>query len=714
MPNSSLNNNPINMLHQLKRYFRASSRLLNTIEVFIDGNSIQVPPTFTIMQACHKAGVNVPHFCFHDRMAISGNCRMCLVEVERIMKPIASCAYPVSPGMRVKTQSEMVYNARGGVMEFLLANHPLDCPICDQGGECDLQDQSVVYGYKQGRFLEYKRAVEDKDYGPLVTTIMTRCIHCTRCIKFSEEIAGMPVLGTTGRGRETEVGTYIGRLMTSELSGNLVDLCPVGALTNGPYAFTARPWELRIINSFDVLDPMTPAIVVNTRGPEVMRVLPRIHDEINEEWIHDRSRHAFDGLKQQRINACLVKTQDGFKEIDWEQAINMAAEKLNQVSGDEVVGVIGEHMDLEAIVAFRDFMYRLGCENIEARRHGIQVSADFRANYLMNSKITGVDESDLVLVVGTNLRTQHPVLNARIRRCVTQNDLKVAVIGPSESLGYDYKHIGNSAKTLKEILDGTHPFAKKLEKAKLPMLILDSSLLKREDGEAIMALVQELGNKYKLVNPEANWNGISILNSSVGNIGALELGITSKHIPGFKPKIVYLLGADNFRPEEIPEDAFVIYQGTHGDEGAYRANLILPGAAYTEKSGTYVNIDGRVVMGRLATSPPGQGRSDWEILRALSEVMGHTLPYDDLQEIRYRIAELAPHLVKYDYVEPYNQTEWITKAKKGDVVESVFADQVDNFYMIDAISRASPVMAKCSAAFNHLKNSNFVPEFPNR
>lgn len=665
------------MLHQLKRYFRASSRLLNTIEVFIDGNSIQVPPTFTIMQACQKAGVTVPHFCFHDRMAISGNCRMCLVEVERIMKPIASCAYPVSPGMRVKTQSETVYNARGGVMEFLLANHPLDCPICDQGGECDLQDQSVVYGYKQGRFLEYKRSVEDKDYGPLVTTIMTRCIHCTRCIRFSEEVAGMPVLGTTGRGRETEVGTYIGRLMTSELSGNLVDLCPVGALTNGPYAFTARPWELRIINSYDVLDPMTPAIVVNTRGPEVMRVLPRIHDEINEEWIHDRSRHAFDGLKQQRINACMIKTQDGFKEIDWEQAISMAAEKLNNVSGDEVVGVIGEHMDIEAIVAFRDFMYRLGCENIESRRHGLQVTADFRANYLMNSKITGVDESDLVLVVGTNLRTQHPVLNARIRRCVTQNDLKVAVIGPSESLGYDYKHIGNSTKTLKEILDGSHPFAKKLEKAKLPMVILDSSLLKREDGEAVMALIQELGSKYKIVNTEANWNGINILNSSVGNIGALELGINSKYVPGSKPKIVYLLGADNFRPEEIPDDAFVIYQGTHGDEGAYRANLILPGAAYTEKSGTYVNVDGRVVMGRLATSPPGQGRSDWEIIRALSEVMGHTLPYDNLQEIRYRIAELAPHLVKYDYVEPYNQTQWVTKAKKGDVVDTVFTDQVD-------------------------------------
>lgn len=665
------------MLHQLHRYFRASSRTLNTIEVFIDGNSIQVPPTFTILQACHKAGVAVPHFCFHERLAVAGNCRMCLVEVEKMPKPIASCAFPVSPNMRINTQTELVYNARGGVMEFLLANHPLDCPICDQGGECDLQDQSVVYGYKQGRFLEYKRAVEDKELGPLIATIMTRCIHCTRCIRFSEEVAGMPILGTTGRGRETEVGTYVERLMTSELSGNLVDLCPVGALTNAPYAFTARPWELRMINSYDVLDSITPAIVVNTRGPEVMRVLPRIHEEINEEWIHDRSRHSYDGLKRQRINACLIKTPTGFQEILWQEALDRISTEVNKVSGEEIVGIIGEHMDIEGIVAFRDLMFKLGCENIEARRHGPKVSADFRANYLMNSKITGVEEADLLMVIGTNLRTQSPVFNARIRKAVTHNDLKVAVIGPAEYLGYHYSHIGNSAKTLQDLLAGSHPFAKKLEKAKLPMLILDSSVLKREDGEAVMALVQELAGKYRFVNADANWNGINIFHSSVGNIAALELGITSKFSETAKPKLVYLLAADNFRPEEIPDDAFVIYQGTHGDEGAYRADLILPSAAYTEKSATYVNVDGRVVMGRLANSPPGQGRSDWEILRALSEVLGKTLPYDNLQEIRFRIAELAPHLIKYDYIEPYNTSTWVTKAKPGLITSTVFSDTID-------------------------------------
>lgn len=665
------------MLSYLRRSFRPSLRSLSNIEVFIDGSPISVPPTFTIMQACHKAGVAVPHFCFHERLAVAGNCRMCLVEVEKMPKPLASCAFPISAGMKINTKSEIVYNARGGVMEFLLANHPLDCPICDQGGECDLQDQSVVYGYKQGRFLEYKRAVEDKDYGPLIATIMTRCIHCTRCVRFAEEVAGTPVLGTTGRGRDTEVGTYVERLVTSEISGNLVDLCPVGALTNSPYAFTARPWELRIINSFDILDSITPAIVVNTRGPEVMRILPRIHEEINEEWIHDRSRHAFDGLKHQRLNACLVKTENGYKEILWEDALSKIANELNKVSGEEIAGIIGEHMDIEAIIAFKDLLNRLGCENIENRKSSLHLSADFRANYLMNSKIVGVEESDLLLVIGTNLKTQSPVFNARIRKAVTHNNLKVAVIGPAEDLGYHYSHIGNSAQTLKDLLSGSHPYSPRLNNSKLPMLILDSSVLKREDGEAIMALVQELGLKYKFINKEVNWNGINVFHSNVGNIGALELGITSSFNEKVKPKIVYLLGADNYRPEEIPDDAFVIYQGTHGDEGASRANIVLPGAAYTEKSATYVNVDGRVVLGRLANSPPGQGKTDWEILRALSEVLGQALPYDSVQEIRFRIAELAPHLIKYDYIEPYNLIEWVSKAAKGEVISSVFADSVD-------------------------------------
>jgi len=372
-----------------------------------------------------------------------------------------------------------------------------------------------------------------------------------------------------------------------------------------------------------------------------------------------------------------VRKDSGFQEVLWQDALNRIADEVNKVSGEDIMGIIGEHADIESIVAFRDLMHRLGCENIEAKRHSAKLSADFRANYLMNSRIVGVEEADLLLVIGTNLRTQSPVFNARIRKAVTHNNLRVAVVGPGDFLGYPFHHIGNSAKTLQDLLSGTHPFTKKLTKAKLPMLLIDDSVLKREDGEAILALIQELAVKHKFINPEVNWNGVNVFHSSVGNIGALELGITSTYAATAKPKIVYLLGADNFRPEEIPEDAFVIYQGTHGDEGAYRANLVLPGAAYTEKSATYVNVDGRVVLARLANSPPGQGRSDWEVIRALSEVLGHTLPYDDLQQIRFRIAELAPHLVKYDYIENYNISNWITQAKKGEIIPSVFSDVVD-------------------------------------
>mgnify|MGYP000240955736 CR=1 FL=1 len=700
---------------KIARGFRSSARTLDKIEIFIDGSPISVEPSLSILQACEKAGVTIPHFCFHERLAVAGNCRMCLVEVENMPKPIASCAMPVSKGMRINTQSEKTFNARGGVMEFLLANHPLDCPICDQGGECDLQDQSVLYGYRQGRFLEYKRAVEDKELGPLISTIMTRCIHCTRCVRFSEEVAGSPVLGTTGRGRETEVGTYIEKLVTSELSGNLVDLCPVGALTNAPYAFTARPWELRYIHSYDVQDSITPPITVNTRGPEVMRILPRIHEEVNEEWIHDRTRHSFDGLKRQRINACLRKTSDGdFQEVTWQDAIEMLADEINKHTGEEMVGYIGEHMDVESITAFRDLMYRLGCENIEARKHTIKTSPDFRANYLMNSKIIGLEETDCILVVGSNLRIESPVLNSRIRRQVVHADVPVGVIGSSEQLTYEFSHLGNSANTLKEIIAGNHPFSKKLEKAQLPMVIVSAHTLQREDGEGIMALVHELAEKYNFIQEEENWNGINVLHHSVGSIGALELGISSQFNPDLKPKFVYLLGADNFHPEEIPDDAFVVYQGTHGDEGAYRADLILPGAAFTEKSATYVNTDGRAVLGKVCVSPPGQGRADWEILRALSEVLGQTLPYDNLQEVRYRVAELAPHLIKYDYLEPYNVINWITKPAKKEVNGTVLSDFIDNFYMTDAISRASPVMAKCTSVFGPERNQNFVPEVPRR
>lgn len=699
------------MLRSLQRAFRRSSRLFEDIEIFVDGCPVKVDPSFTLLQACAKAGTIIPRFCFHDRLAIAGNCRMCLVEVEGAPKAVASCASGVTKGMKVKTKSERAYNARGGVMEFLLANHPLDCPICDQGGECDLQDQSELYGYSVGRFLEYKRSVEDKEFGPLISTIMTRCIHCTRCVRFAEEVAGSPVLGTTGRGRETEIGTYVDKMVTSELSGNLVDLCPVGALTNGPYAFTARPWELRYINSYDVSDSIGPAITVNTRGSEVMRILPRIHEDINEEWIHDRSRHSFDGLKRQRLNACLVKESNGdYKEVLWEEALTLLGKKLNKLGGEQIAGIIGEHMDIEAIVTFRDLLHSLGCENIESRRYGLKVSPDFRSNYLMNSGIVGVEDTDLLLVIGSNLRVESPVLNARVRRNVVNRGLQVAFLGSSEHQTYDFEHIGNSTKTLEDILAGSHPFSARLEAAARPMLVVGAHALQRADGDAIYALLQELCRKYKVIDSEGFWNGFNILHKNMGTVGALELGITSHYDAAAKPKLVYLLGADNFRPDEIPDDAFVVYQGTHGDEGASRADLILPGAAFTEKSCTFVNTDGRVLISRFSTAPPGQGRNDWEVLRALSEVIGQTLPYDNIDQVRLRISELAPHLIKYDYIEPHSDS--MTPVQGGPLTHSLLTDYIDNFYMTDATSRASPVMAKCSAAFNPTRNTNFTQEAP--
>ncbi|CAG9320836.1 unnamed protein product [Blepharisma stoltei] len=704
----------LKLCQKISRHFKTSSRLLNNIEVFVDGTPVSVAPDYSILQACQKAGVVVPHFCFHERLAVSGNCRMCIVEIEKMPKVMTACSMPVSPGMRINTKSEKTYNARGGVMEFLLANHPLDCPICDQGGECDLQDQSALYGYKIGRFMEYKRAVEDKNYGPLVATVMTRCIHCTRCIRFYEEVAGIPILGTTGRGRETEVGTYVEKMVHSELSGNLVDLCPVGALTNAPYAFTARPWELRNVMSIDPTDSITPSIEISCKGGEVKRVLPRLHEEVNEEWIHDRSRHAFDGLKRQRLNACLKKKADGsYEELTWKDALEVLAEEVSKTSGNDMVGIIGEFMDVEAVVAFRDLMYKLGCENIDAKKNGVKLSPDFRNNYLMNSRISGIEEADLLLVIGANLRLDSPVINARVRKATVLNGLNVGLIGTDDYLTYDHTHLGTSTSALTDLLKGTHPFAKTLEKAKFPMILVGANVLKREDGEAVNSVIQEIAKKYNVIKPESNWNGYNVLHNEVGTVAALEVGITSEYDPKAKPKFMYLLGADNFKPDEIPDDAFVVYQGTHGDEGASRANLILPGASYVEKSGSYVNTDGRVSLGKKAIPAPGQAKADWEILRALSEVLGQTLPYDNLQEIRYRIAELAPHLIKYDYVEPYSLS-WHTVPVKGEVNKTVISDFIDNFYMTDAISRASPTMAKCSEAFNPARNTNFVPEVPIR
>lgn len=694
------------------RNFRPTQSLNKQFEVFVDGKPITVDSSYTIFQACTEAGVTIPRFCYHERLAVAGNCRMCLVEVEQSPKPVASCAMNVMPNMKVNTKSERTRIARGGVMEFLLANHPLDCPICDQGGECDLQDISQVYGYRESRYNEYKRAVEDKYLGPIIRTVMNRCIHCTRCIRFTEQVAGEHTLGTTGRGEGTEIGTYISALVTNELSANAADLCPVGALTHMPYTFIARPWELKSLYSVDVLDAMGSAVELNYRGGELMRILPRVNEEINQEWISDKTRHAFDGLKKQRLSFPILKTKDGqVKELKWEEAMDILREQFEQVSGDEIAGLVGRFADIESVCAFRDLLHRLGCENIETSSTAPKVNANLRSEYLFNSTIMGIEETDYILLVGANTRTEAPVLGARIRQMVDNQGLEVGVIGYPANLKHKYQHIGTTTDALKDIASGNHPIAEKLKSARLPMIIASSNILSRDDGEAILNNLKTIAANTNVINEAEAWNGLNILHNETGRVGALDLGIQqySGQNKLSKAKLVYLLAADDFREEDIPEDAFVVYQGHNGDKGANFADLVLPGSAYVEKHASYVNMEGRVQIGRKAVSPPALGREDWMILRALSEELGAPLPYDSTEQLRSRIAELAPHLVKYDAIELSGFEDLAVQDRRGDdkMNGTTFEDPIDNFYMTDSISRHSQTMARCSKEFNPKKFKNF-------
>lgn len=489
--------------------------------------------------------------------------------------------------------------------------------------------------------MEYKRAVEDKNLGPLISAIMTRCIHCTRCIRFSEEIAGVLDLGTSGRGNSTEIGTYIPKMMDSELSGNLVDLCPVGALTNAPYAFTSRPWELKSVDSIDVLETLGSSIQIDYRGTEIMRVLPRIHEEINEEWISDKTRHSFDGLKRQRLTAPLAKVQgkDGkqeFVEQSWEEILPAISKKLLNVSGDQIAAIVGEFTDCESLVALKDFLNRFDCDNFEIREAAPQLDSDLRSNYLMNSRITGVEESDLLILIGTNPKYESPVFNARILKATKRNNLKVALIGTAHDLTYSYLHLGTTLKPLLEIVEGKHPFAKELSKAKFPMIVIGNSVLSRRDSSAVLDLIKQLSLQSPILNKSLGWNGFNVLHQEVGRLSALELGLAKRNSKLKKENIkaLFIMGADNnIRVSDIPKDAMVVYVGTHGDEGAYFADYILPAAAYTEKSCTFVNMEGRVQLSRLVVMPPGLAREDWEIIRALSEECGQTLPYDNVEEV---------------------------------------------------------------------------------
>lgn len=695
---------------------RLSSSAPENVEVFVDDKRVEVPAGSTVLQACAVAGVEIPRFCYHERLSIAGNCRMCLVEVEKSPKPIASCAMPVMKGMRVKTDSPVSRKAREGVMEFLLMNHPLDCPICDQGGECDLQDQSMAFGSDKSRFTDNfftgKRAVEDKNIGPLIKTIMTRCIHCTRCIRFASEIAGVDDLGTTGRGTDMQVGTYVEKMFKSELSGNVIDICPVGALTSKPYAFTARPWEIRRIDSVDVMDAVGSNIVVNTRTDEVMRILPRVNEDINEEWISDKTRFAYDGLKRQRLTMPYVKDDSGnLVQADWETAFIKAGQKLSKVKRDEVAVIAGGFADAESLVALKDLVNSLGSEALCTEESFPMDGAgtDLRSNYLLNTTIAGIEEADVILFIGTNPRFEAPLLNARVRKSWITNDLRVAMVGTKVDLTYDYEHLGDNTSVLQEIASGKHPFSNVLNNAKKPMVVVGSSCLQRADNSALHAVVSDLAQTTRLKSGSGeNWRVLNVLHRVASQVAALDLGYKAgvDYIRQNPPKVLYLLGADEevITKQDLPKDCFIIYQGHHGDRGAAMADVIFPGAAYTEKDGTYVNMEGRSQLTAWAVTPPGNARVDWKILRALSEIIGVPLPYDNLQEVRDRLSEVAPNLVRYGDVEEANyfkQAQELAKLVKGQLDPKPLTPPqitLKDFYMTDSISRASQTMAKCVQA----------------
>ena len=677
----------------------------------IDGQEITVEANTTVLQACEELGIEIPRFCYHDRLSIAGNCRMCLVEMEKSPKPIASCAMPVGEGMVIHTNTPLAEKARKGAMEFLLINHPLDCPICDQGGECDLQDQAVAYGRGGSRFDEHKRAVKDKYLGPLIATTMTRCIHCTRCIRFATEIAGVEELGATYRGEETEIGTYVEAALTSELSGNLVDVCPVGALTNQAYAFSARPWELRKTESIDVHDAVGCNIRIDSRGAEVMRILPRLHEDINEEWLSDRSRYAVDGLALQRLDQPYVRIDGKLKPASWDAAFAAIAARLDSLGpakGERIAAIAGDMADVEAMLSLKELFTALGSRNLDCRQDGAKIGGKHRGGYLFNSTIAGIEEADALLLVGCNPRWEATLVNARIRKRWLAGGFPIGVIGGVAGAGvdltYKYEYLGAGPATLAEVADGNHQFTEVLAAAERPMIIVGSGTLARNDGAAVLDLARRIAQDTGMIG--ADWNGFNVLHRAASRVGGLDLGF----LPGDGGRdvaaildgagkgevgLVWLLGADEIDMAALGR-AFVVYQGHHGDAGAHRADVILPGAAYTEKDATWVNTEGRAQIGRRAAFPPGEAREDWAIARAFSAVVGQPLPYDNLQQLRQHMVAEVPSL---DGIDEVVAGEMGAFGVAGDVGAEPFTSPIDDYYLANAICRASTVMADCSRLY---------------
>lgn len=677
-------------------------------KLIVDGKEIDVPAEYTLLQACEAAGAEIPRFCYHERLSIAGNCRMCLVEVKGGPKPVASCAWGVRdcrPGPKgeppeISTRSPMVKKAREGVMEFLLINHPLDCPICDQGGECDLQDQAMGYGVDSSRFAENKRAVEDKYLGALVKTSMNRCIQCTRCVRFSAEVCGAPEMGATGRGEDMEITTYLESALTSELQGNLVDICPVGALTSKPYAFAARPWELGKTQSIDVMDGVGSAIRVDTRGREVMRILPRVNEAVNEEWISDKTRHVVDGLRTQRLDRPYIRENGQLRPATWQEAFAAIAAKIGRIDGKRIGAIAGDLAAVEEMFALKELLAKCGSANLAVQGGEAFDPKAGRASYIFNPTIAGIDHADALLIIGSNPRKEAAVLNARIRKRWRSGQLRVGVVGTKPDLTYDYDYVGAGTDSLSDLAAGKHSFADVLKGAKNPIVLVGASSLARGDGAAVLALAAKIANDFGALKD--GWNGFGVLHETASRVGALDIGfaagaggLNAAQMTTFGTlDVLFSLGADEIK---VPDGTFVVYIGTHGDRGAHRADVILPGAAYTEKQGLFVNTEGRVQMANRAAFPPGDAREDWAIIRALSDVLGKKLPYDSLTALRQAIFKAAPHLMRIDQIEAGNAADLTALAGKGGSVDKApFKSVIEDYYLTNPIARASAVMAECS------------------
>ena len=670
----------------------------------VNNIEVEVEDGLTVLQACEKAGVEIPRFCYHEKLSIAGNCRMCLVEMEKSPKPVASCAMPAAEGMNIKTNTEFVEKARKGVMEFLLANHPLDCPVCDQGGECDLQDQSMFYGVDKSRFKENKRQVPEKNMGPLIKTQMTRCIHCTRCVRFATEIAGVEELGAIGRGEDMQITTYLEQSMQSELSANVVDLCPVGALTSKPYVFEARPWELKKTESIDVMDAIGSNIRVDTYGWEVKRILPRINEDINEEWISDKTRHACDGLSNQRLDTPYIKYNGKFEKASWSEVFNIIKSKFKNTDKEKICGLTGDLVNMETLYIFKEFFNKtLGSQNIESRDNYSYLNPEKRENYLFNSSINGIEEADFIFLLGTNPRFEATILNARIRKSYLQNKTKIISLNEMGDLTFPYQSLDGNTETVKKIIEGKHEVSDLIKQAKKPMVIMGQSALKSKSSKYIFESIKQFleeNNKLSI-----DWNALNVISENASTVGAFDLGIYKttngdnevlKDLEAHKFEIVYLLGLDSINFEKKNE--FIIYQGSHGDKGAEMADIILPGATYTEQNGYFTNLEGKLQKAYKASYPPELAKEDWVIINELAESMNHRKLFNDKDELDSSlINQINLHIEKNNS---------LTSSKVKELIFENELIKIDNdYYYSNVIARASKTMSECRGLKADLKST---------